>query len=342
MRSRLLEPQALVAALLAATALACGNPPIPQYLVAARGADRDGDGAADVDDACPDEPEDGLPPKANDGCPADDPDRDGIGRATDLCPDAKEDGEPPNPTDGCPGVDTDGDGVADSRDACPDAQEDNLGEHPSDGCPAPDRDGDGVADVIDRCPDAPETHNGYQDEDGCPDDAPGGQVVYNPKTNTIYIPNDKRIQFAKGSAVLDGAGLATVGEIVALLKAHPEISRVEIEGHASSVGSDAVNLNITERRAIAVAQALKSRGVDPQRLVPIGYGEFCPAIDKGDNQDVPENRRVLFKAVVVNGVWQDVPRGCWRAQTHGIDPTKRKPGVPTPPPVVKEEAGGVL
>ena len=38
-------------------------------------------------------------------------------------------------------------------------------------------------------------------------------------------------------------------------------------------------------------------------------------------------RRVLLKAVLVRGVWQTVPRGCWRAQTAGINPTKRKPGV---------------
>lgn len=331
----------LAAALFAANALACGGPPITRYHVASRGNDRDADGAADVDDACPDDAEDGLPPKANDGCPADDPDRDGVLRGADACPDAKEDGQPPSPADGCPGTDTDGDGVADGQDACPETSEDNLGDQPNDGCPAADADKDGLADAVDRCPDQAETHNTYRDDDGCPDEAPGGAVVFDQDTATIYIPADKRIQFAKGSAVLDATGIKTATEIAELLRAHPEIARVEIEGHASSVGSDAVNINLTERRAIAVGQALKSRGVDPARLVPVGYGELCPAIDQGDDQDIAENRRVLFKAVVVEGAWQDIPRGCWRAKARGIDPTKRKPGVPNPPPTVVEKVGGV-
>jgi hypothetical protein len=61
---------------------------------------------------------------------------------------------------------------------------------------------------------------------------------------------------------------------------------------------------------------------------------------------------VLLKAVQVANVWQDVPRGCWRAKAAGIDPTKRKPGLspaqqpapnpgqPIPPPPPVTPAGG--
>jgi hypothetical protein len=100
----------------------------------------DGDGAADIDDACPDDAEDGLPPKANDGCSATDPDNDGVLLADDRCPDAKEDGLPPSPVDGCPMADADGDGVADARDRCPGQSEDNQAPEPSDGYPSPDGD----------------------------------------------------------------------------------------------------------------------------------------------------------------------------------------------------------
>lgn len=300
-------------------------PPVPVYAVASRGGDRDGDGIADVDDACPNEPEDGLPPKANDGCPADDPDNDHIGRAQDKCPNAKEDGLPPDPTDGCPTNDADGDGVADAQDKCPNEREDNLPPNPSDGCPSPDRDGDGIADVIDKCPGQPETFNGYRDDDGCPDVVPaGGLVAFDEEDAAIYVPETRKIEFATDSADLTPEARTTVADVAAVLKQHPEIGRVEIEGHASSKGDDAHNLDLTARRAATVAKALETAGVGAGRLIPVGYGEYCPAVDKGDDVEEPRNRRVLLKAVVVNGVWQKVPRGCWRAQTAGIDPTSRQ------------------
>jgi outer membrane protein OmpA-like peptidoglycan-associated protein len=318
---------------------ACTRPPTPTYFVAPRGTDTDADGAADIDDPCPEWAEDGLPPKANDGCPADDPDWDLILVQDDQCPDAKEDGAGDKPDDGCPSADADGDGVADARDDCPDKLEDNLGSAASDGCPDNDRDSDGIADARDRCPDKAESMNAYRDEDGCPDMAPGGAVVFDSDSAQIYIPEARRVDFETGSATLSAEGRKTVGEVAQVLKQHPEIGRLEIEGHASRKGSDAGNLNLTTRRSIAVAQALLALGVEANRLVPIGYGEYCPAVPEADGDDNPVNRRVLFKAVQIRGIWQEIPRGCWNAQTKGVDPTKKKGGIPKAPAPVSTVGG---
>jgi outer membrane protein OmpA-like peptidoglycan-associated protein len=318
----------------------CGQPPAPTYYQASRGEDTDHDGAADIDDPCPDWPEDGLPPKANDGCPAADADYDGVLVENDDCPDAKEDGVGDNPEDGCPSADADGDGVADGVDKCPNKLEDNLGTANSDGCPDDDRDGDGIADSRDKCVSKPETMNGYRDNDGCPDKAPGGGVVmFDSDAAQIYIPASRRVDFETGSDKLSSSGKKTVKSIAAVLKKHPEIGRIEIEGHASRKGSDAANVNLTTRRAIAVGRALVSQGVDAKRIVPIGYGEYCPAIPEADGEDNPLNRRVLFKAVKLRTVWQAISRGCWNAQTKGIDPTKRKAGIPKPPAPVSNVGG---
>jgi outer membrane protein OmpA-like peptidoglycan-associated protein len=311
---------------LSAFAACSGAPPTPIYAEVSRGADQDGDGAADIDDACPADPEDGLSPKANDGCPATDPDHDGVLLAEDRCPDAKEDGLEPQSADGCPVNDADGDGVADAKDRCPARLEDNQDPDPGDGCPSPDGDADGIVDVRDRCPAQAETSNGYRDADGCPDSAPG-EVAFDPDASEIYVPEARKIEFDSDSADLTAPTQATITEIAKALKAHPEIGRVEIEGHASSKGDVQYNIGLTERRAHAVGRALVKAGVEPTRLVPIGYGELCPAMERGDDVDEPKNRRVLLKAVLVKGVWQTAPRGCWRAQTAGINPTKRKPGV---------------
>ena len=354
-RSRLRLPSlALLLLTLPVSALACGGggagySPVYQDPFSQRGGDRDGDGFADMDDQCPNDAEDGILPKANDGCPATDPDNDGILLADDRCPDAKEDGAAPNPTDGCPTDDTDGDGVANAKDKCPQEAEDNLPPDSGDGCRSPDKDGDGIADVNDKCPAEKESPNGYQDNDGCPDKSPS-EVAYDDSTHEIVIPETRKIDFKLDSADIEPEARGTITEIAKILKQYPQIQRLEIEGHASSKGDNQYNVTLTEKRARAVAQALVDAGVEENRLVPIGYGEYCPAIDRGDNVDDPVNRRVLLKAVQVNNVWQDVPRGCWRAKAAGIDPTKRKPGLapqqspnpgqqpPPPPPVTP--AGG--
>ncbi len=311
-------------------------PPRPIYADGPRGADRDGDGTADVDDACPDDPEDGLPPKANDGCPADDWDQDGIGYREDKCPYAKEDGLAPNPADGCPGADADGDGVADSQDKCPSLREDNLPPNPNDGCPGADSDKDGVADALDKCPSQPETWNGYQDEDGCPDNPPSGLLIsIDIKLSVVVVPTALKIDFVAGTANLADQSKDAIAKVAGVLKAHPEVSRVEVEAHTGLKGDAKTNLALSEQRADAVTKALVANGVEGSRLVPVGYGPFCPAKESLDDVDEMLNRRVTFRVVQMNNVWTGIPRGCWTASTQKVDPTKKKPLV------IETHGGGV-
>ncbi len=83
--------------------------------------DRDGDGIADKDDACPDNA--GL--KSLAGCP--DADGDGIADKDDACPTVKG----PKENKGCPWSDKDNDGVYDKDDKCPDVK----GTVANNGCP---------------------------------------------------------------------------------------------------------------------------------------------------------------------------------------------------------------
>jgi hypothetical protein len=141
--------------------------------------DRDGDGVYDVDDKCPEQPEDRDGFQDRDGCPDPDNDNDGVLDAADKCPLDPEDIDQFHDEDGCPEPDNDNDGVADINDACPNAAEDGKGKKPADGCPstAEDQDGDGVPDARDKCPDEPEDKDGFQDEDGCPDPDNDGDGV---------------------------------------------------------------------------------------------------------------------------------------------------------------------
>ncbi len=101
-----------------------------------------------------------------------DSDRDGIADINDACPQTPENINGVDDTDGCPEEDSDNDGLLGSKDKCPDAAEDVDGFEDQDGCPDADNDDDGRPDVVDQCPDKPETKNGYKDDDGCPDEVP--------------------------------------------------------------------------------------------------------------------------------------------------------------------------
>jgi OOP family OmpA-OmpF porin len=133
--------------------------------------DRDHDGVYDVDDRCPDQPEDLDGFQDKDGCPDLDNDNDGIPDAQDKCPNAAEDMDQFEDEDGCPDLDNDKDGIPDINDSCPNAAEDGRGKRPKDGCPSTseDSDGDGVNDTVDKCVDDPEDRDGFEDDDGCPE-----------------------------------------------------------------------------------------------------------------------------------------------------------------------------
>ncbi|MBK7078329.1 MAG: hypothetical protein IPH44_39305 [Myxococcales bacterium] len=117
-------------------------------------------------------PSGAAPPACPRGGPAagcGDRDGDGAIDAKDACPDQREDADGFADADGCPDLDDDDDGLPDAGDQCPREPEDADGFADADGCPDDDDDGDGLPDAEDRCPRAPETRNQRDDEDGCPD-----------------------------------------------------------------------------------------------------------------------------------------------------------------------------
>jgi len=247
--------------------------------------------------------------------PPADADGDGIpDDGTDKCLLDKEDGLPPDPKDGCKSTDPDGDGIVGDADRCPNEKEDGLAPDAKDGCVSPDPDGDGVLGDADKCPGEAETKNGYQDEDGCPDKAPRVLV-----TKTEVKINEK-ILFAFGKATIEPASQNLLDEIAFVINDHPQIEYFEVAGHADTVGSDAVNAQLTKARAQAVLDALGKRAVDKRRMHAQGYGDHCP-VEKGESEAVREkNRRVEFKIMRIDGVDTSVALGCADAATHGFKP----------------------
>jgi OOP family OmpA-OmpF porin len=72
-------------------------------------------------------------------------------------------------------------------------------------------------------------------------------------------------------------------------------TRVSVEGHTDSTGSDAYNQSLSERRAASVKDYLVSKGVDGGRLSTVGYGESQPVADNATSEGRALNRRVELK-----------------------------------------------
>ena len=99
------------------------------------------------------------------------------------------------------------------------------------------------------------------------------------------------IAFDFDSATLRPESVAIIDELYeGLVRA--SATRIVIEGHTSSEGSDAYNRNLSERRAAAVRDALVARGIGTERLTAAGIGESRPIASNNDESGRSLNRRV--------------------------------------------------
>jgi outer membrane protein OmpA-like peptidoglycan-associated protein len=89
----------------------------------------------------------------------------------------------------------------------------------------------------------------------------------------LYLP-DVLFEFDRAD-LTDAANLkiAAVAEIVVRLAPERTLS---VEGHTDSVGGVEYNLDLSLRRALAVADALQAGGVAADRLRSVGHGERYP------------------------------------------------------------------
>jgi OmpA-OmpF porin, OOP family len=302
-------------------------PPPPRVI-----GDRDGDGIPDDKDKCPDEPEDKDGFEDKDGCPDPDNDNDGVCddnaeiqkhldkytkvcKGADKCPGTEEDRannfkntaedkDGFEDEDGCPDTDNDKDGIADAIDKCPNDAEDKDGFEDDDGCPDPDNDKDGICDDNetiqknlekyknickgqDKCPNEPETVNGYEDEDGCPD------KVLLVKVTKTKIELSQKVFFEYNKARILPKSFQLLKDVATVMKDRPTME-VRIEGHTDSTGSRGHNKRLSQQRAASVRQFLIKEGVDPARMVSVGYGPDQPLSSNRTEAGREMNRRVEF------------------------------------------------
>ncbi len=155
-----------------------------------------------------------------------------------------------------------------------------------------DADLDGVSDRDDKCPG---TMRSYAvDEDGCP----------------IPIEEVARVEllvnFDFDKADVKAEYLSEIEDVARFMEQHPDVV-VELEGHTDSRGTDAYNLDLSQRRADAVRAELIGRfEVAASRITARGFGESQPVASNDSNAGRASNRRVI--TVIIKTLQRYQPR----------------------------------
>jgi outer membrane protein OmpA-like peptidoglycan-associated protein len=102
--------------------------------------------------------------------------------------------------------------------------------------------------------------------------------------------------FAVNSSVLQAGAYNELDRVARVLNKYPQTT-IQIAGHTDSTGSEAYNVQLSQRRADAVKSALIGKGVDPGRMTTLGYGESMPIASNATEAGRQQNRRVEIRII---------------------------------------------
>jgi outer membrane protein OmpA-like peptidoglycan-associated protein len=99
------------------------------------------------------------------------------------------------------------------------------------------------------------------------------------------------VLFDTAAATLKPGAESTMDRLAEFMREYPE-RNLRIEGHTDARGEEGFNLDLSERRATAVRNALTTRGIDNARITTIGLGETYPVANNETAAGMQQNRRV--------------------------------------------------
>lgn len=106
---------------------------------------------------------------------------------------------------------------------------------------------------------------------------------------TVVIQADALFDFDK--SVLRPDGRQSIDDALSKLRG-VDLEMVIATGHTDSVGTDAYNQALSERRAAAVKEYLVSKGIPASKITTIGKGESQPVATNRTAEGRQKNRRV--------------------------------------------------
>jgi outer membrane protein OmpA-like peptidoglycan-associated protein len=122
-------------------------------------------------------------------------------------------------------------------------------------------------------------------------------ILETKETERGLVVNVSDVLFDFDKANLKPGAREKVARVASILHSHPDL-KIEVEGHTDSVGSDAYNQRLSERRAESVRAGLVQDGVKSEVVGTTGFGESRPVATNGTPEGRQQNRRV---EIVISG-----------------------------------------
>ncbi|ASW74401.1 membrane protein [Chryseobacterium piperi] len=110
--------------------------------------------------------------------------------------------------------------------------------------------------------------------------------------------NESIVNFAFDSSNLTSVAQTNLDKLEKVLENNPD-TNINIYGHTDSVGKDAYNMALSQRRADAVKAYLAAKGIASNRMFTKGEGKTMPVASNDTEEGRAKNRRVEF-AITAN------------------------------------------
>jgi outer membrane protein OmpA-like peptidoglycan-associated protein len=164
-----------------------------------------------------------------------------------------------------------------------------------------DSDGDGIPNYADICMYTPK---GVRvNRDGCAERSTLASLNNHKKTSRQEInrtdtrkarPGEiKNVLFDFDRSEIKPQYYSVLDEVAVMLSQNPK-AKVEIQGHTDNIGSAEYNRILSEKRARIVKNYFVRKGVEKDRLFPVGYGFTMNKVSNTDESGRALNRRVEF------------------------------------------------
>lgn len=120
----------------------------------------------------------------------------------------------------------------------------------------------------------------------------------NPVHDNTHVILD-HIRFETGQDIISSDSFEQLDQLAKYLKHHHHY-RVEVQGHTDNIGQYEDNIDLSERRALAVTNYILSRGVHQDRVDLRGYGPDEPIVANDSEENRSHNRRVEIVFHTIN------------------------------------------
>jgi len=163
-----------------------------------------------------------------------------------------------------------------------------------------DSKGDAVVDSLGNCWRTVHwTPDGYTE--GCDPEPVVEEVVVVEPPAPVPVLQKVTLQtetlFDFDSAKLRPEGQEALRNLAAEINSLDDVDSITVDGYTDSTGPEEYNLQLSQRRAEAVKEALVSFGVDPDLITVHGYGESNPVASNDTREGRQQNRRAEITVV---------------------------------------------